>query len=865
MSTSRADDALPIVPESLRQERSLLLAEFSSRQNGRAFLRQHAALMDKMLCQLWKHIETRLQLKNAELSLVAVGGYGRGTLFPGSDLDLLILTPAQLSKAVEDFLHQFLTALWDLQMAVGVSVRSIPECLDQAREDLSIASTLLETRYLCGSYEHYQRLEKTLLATPPWKPAVFFAAKLAEQENRHARCSDTAFHLEPNLKEGPGGLRDIHQLQWLTGTIFGDSSLSCLRQKNLVGPDEYRQLLRAQAFLTRLRIALHEATARHEDRLRLDQQRQLAATLGYVERPGRSPVEQLMQKLYRAFADILRISAIAQENIALQLAAKSKATSRPQKKNPKEIPALQANDPQLLQKILRLFRELAENPQDSTLDALTQRQLYHLRAQVHPRSLEQDPVARTELLTLLAQPEGAYHSLKIMQQCGILGHLIPAFARITGRIQHDLFHVYTVDQHTLFLIRNIGQLHHQEEGRMVVLKQAWEQIDKPELLVLAGLFHDIGKGRGGDHSQIGAQEARRFAKCLHLSQRDTELMVWLVEQHLQMSTVSQRRDLEDPQVIQGFAKSVGDERRLAYLLLLTVADMRATNPELWNDWKGLLLSTLYRATARELQQEDRNRQDIPQIVRERQESVLRSLAKDSQTRAKILWQHLSGAYFLRYNETELLWHTQQILAHKSRKTLVAVRPHQPEGSEILIYGPDRPGLFQQITGALDRQSLNIIDARIDTSEDGRAIDTFLVIDDSHAFARTEQADHALAARLRAIIEGESESKPHFGLRHRDPRHRFFAQRPAEILIDNHALSRYTLLEVRAADQLGLLYRVGEALRSLQLNIHGAKVSTFGERVEDTFFILNERGRQLTETQSKILAQTLDAILNKAQP
>jgi len=283
-----------------------------------------------------------------------------------------------------------------------------------------------------------------------------------------------------------------------------------------------------------------------------------------------------------------------------------------------------------------------------------------------------------------------------MHQCGILGRLIPAFERITGRIQHDLFHVYTVDQHTLFLLRNIGLLHKQEETRMSVLKQAWAQVDKPELLVLAGLFHDIGKGRGGDHSQIGAQEARRFARRLQLSARDTELIIWLVEQHLQMSTVSQRRDLEDPQVIQDFARMVGDERHLAYLLLLTVADMRATNPDLWNDWKGLLLSTLYRATATELQQEDRSRQDLPHIVRDRQANALQCLTQEEQIRARVFWQHLSGAYFSRYSENELLWHIQQILAHKSRKTLVAVRAHQPEGSEILIYGPDRPVCFSKL-------------------------------------------------------------------------------------------------------------------------------------------------------------------------
>ncbi|MHB1804161.1 MAG: ACT domain-containing protein, partial [Acidithiobacillus ferrooxidans] len=443
----------------------------------------------------------------------------------------------------------------------------------------------------------------------------------------------------------------------------------------------------------------------------------------------------------------------------------------------------------------------------------------------------------------------------------LLALILPAFGRITGRIQHDLFHAYTVDQHTLFLLRNLGQIWTGEAPLLPVAEAARRQVEKPELLVLAGLFHDIGKGRGGDHSKIGAQEARRFARRLRLSPCDTDLVVWLVEQHLRMSAVSQRRDLEDPQVIRDFAHLVGDERHLAYLLLLTVADMRATNPELWNDWKGLLLSTLYRATATELQREDRQTRDLPQIISDKQQAVLQKIASTDHSRVHTLWQQLSGPYFLRYTEDELLWHCREILAHKSRKALVAVRPHAPEGSEVLIYGPDRPGLFQQITGALDRQSLNIIDARIDTSEDGRAIDTFLVIDNSHAFAHSAQAHADLAAELRAVLEGEAVRKPRFGLRHCDPRHRFFAHVPAEIRVDNGVLPRYTLLEVRAADHLGLLYQVGETLRALQLNIHGAKVSTFGERVEDTFFILNERGRKLTETQVGALIHALSDILN----
>ncbi|QQD73904.1 [protein-PII] uridylyltransferase [Acidithiobacillus ferrivorans] len=849
----------PVPHAALREGQGLLQAAFSPQQSSSTLLRQHCRLVDNTLCTLWQTPSGTDISTAAQLTLVAVGGYGRGTLFPGSDIDLLILTPSVLTRIQKGFIEGFLTSLWDLQMQVGHSVRSVDECLQEARQDLGIATTLLESRYLAGSHPLLQDMYRALQDNPPWSPPLFFAAKLAEQENRHARCSDTAFHLEPNVKEGPGALRDIHHLQWLAASVFGEGSLRRLRDEDIITGEEYRQLLRAQALLSRLRIALHYATGRHEDRLRLDLQVPLARQLGYTDRPGRSAVEQLMQKLYRAFADILRVSAIAQENIAQQLATRKAMPADTDQHV--ALPTLHRDDPQLLQHVLSLFRSLAEDFRRRTLDAQTQRQLYGLRSAIHPRDLDRDPIARSEFLAILAQPEGAYRSLNMMQQCGILARILPAFGHITGRIQHDLFHVYTVDQHTLFLLRNLSQMWTSEAPQMPIANAARKQVEKPELLVLAGLFHDIGKGRGGDHSKIGAQEARRFARRLQLSSCDTELIVWLVEQHLQMSSVSQRRDLEDPQVISDFAHLVQDERHLAYLLLLTVADMRATNPELWNDWKGLLLSTLYRATASELRREDRQIQDLPQIVADKQRAVLEGIASMDQLRARALWQHLSGPYFLRYSADELLWHCREILAYQGCKTLVAVRPHAPEGSEILLYGLDRPGLFQQITGALDRQSLNIIDARIDTSEDGRALDTFLVIDNSHAFAHSDQAHTDLAAELRAVIEGETASKPRFGLRHRDPRHRFFAHVPAEIRVDNRALPRYTLLEVRAADHLGLLYQVGEALRALQLNIHGAKVSTFGERVEDTFFILNECGHKLTDAQAKALTQTLGNILN----
>lgn len=867
--TPRHSESFHAQRERLRLGREALRQAFLRGVGGSTLLTQHCRLVDGVLREIWRQIPARLQLpQSAGLALVAVGGYGRGELFPDSDIDLLILGTGPAAAPQQAFVEAFLTTLWDLQLQVGHSFRTPAECMEEARGDLGIATTLLEARFLAGARTLARHLHQQIRAKPPWPPALFFSAKIAEQEARHARFSDTAYHLEPHIKDGPGGLRDLHQLQWLAWSGLGDGRLRHLQEAEIITAGEYRQLLQARNFLSRLRIGLHYAAGRREDRLRLDLQPLLAAQLGFHDAADHSAVEQLMQNIYRVFASIARISAIAQENLARHIASATMpaplveggiALRQDSIGFAPDHPAEPA-----LSSILKLFRRLAEDPQQRGLNAATQRELYALRRHLRPQMLRDDPLARSELLAILAKPEGVYRTLSAMHQCGILARLLPAFGRITGQIQHDLFHVYTVDQHTLFLLRQMGCFWASGHSDLPVIEEARLRIDRPELLVIAGIFHDIAKGQGGDHSRLGAREVKRFAHDMGLDRADTRLLAWLVQHHLDMSGVSQRRDLEDPRVIQDFARMVGDERRLSYLLLLTIADMRATNPDLWNDWKGMLLSTLYRGVRSELQRNTIAPKDRRTLLRAKKRDLLAALPAQVQAPAQALWRTLGSDYFMRYGHDELLWHTQSILQHPGRRTLVFARPCQPVGTELLIYGRDVPGLFLRITSALDKQSLSILDARIDTSADGHALDTFIVLDESHAFAHSPDANQDLGEHLRAIIDGEAVSVPRFGLRHHGARHRFFAQNPVVVSVDNAALQRYTLLEVTAADRLGLLYQVGEVLLALNLSIHGAKVSTFGERVEDTFFILDENGKKLAEAQrERLRSALLDALQQKA--
>ncbi|MCE5361297.1 MAG: HD domain-containing protein [Acidithiobacillus sp.] len=801
-------------------------------------MRLYARAIDQYLRVLWRQLGAP-----DGLCLLAVGGYGRGLLFPYSDLDLLLLRAPDCTA--EDFVSRFLTVLWDAGFQVGASLRSVAETLEAARDDLSVSTTLLECRFLIGERAPWRMLQERLRATPPESINAFFAAKVAEQEARHRRFRDTAYHLEPQIKDGPGGLRNVHQLLWLAGRIWQQPDLAALKQVGIFDAKDLRQLRAAENFLTAVRIALHQRSRRSEDRLRLELQEAIANDLGLRARGGRSAAERLMQKLYQAFARIQQLAAVAEEGIAQYLATGTVGDSA------KDLP----ESPIAL---LRLWSQRASSGQE--LAAQTVWAARRKAPEWNP-GLFADPRFRATFLQAIVDPPRAQRVLNALHRAELLGRVLPAFQRISGLIQHDLFHAYTVDQHTLFLVEQLAELWQDEKTPSI--RRAWQEIDQPAYLILAGLFHDIGKGRGGDHSRIGAREWRRFARRLQLPESERNLVGWLVEEHLQMSSTSQRRDLDDPETIRQFAQVVGTRKRLAHLFLLTVADMRATNPELWNSWKASLLFKLYDSVDRFLAF-GTPADDRLTAARQRIAELGAAFSPTEREILERLWRALPAGYFLRYDREELLWQGREIV-QREEDYRVAIRAHPLQGEQIFLFGPDRGGLFQDIAGVLDRHSLSVLDARIDTSDNGLALDTFHVLDNTRAFHRSSRAHAELAAELHAMLNQGVQKAPRFGLRHRDARHRFFAAVPLLLRLDNDALLDDTLLEIHSADQMGLLYLVGSVLASLGFSVVGAKVSTFGERVEDTFFIRNSRGEKLRRRERQLLCQTLEEKLQTLLP
>ncbi|WP_308388476.1 HD domain-containing protein [Acidithiobacillus sp. AMEEHan] len=801
-------------------------------------LRGFAQATDDALRMLWRQLAAP-----AGLALIAVGGYGRGVLFPFSDLDLLLLrTP---DCAAEDFVSQFLTSLWDRGQQVGAALRTVTETLEAARGDLSIATTLLELRFLAGDAGLWQDLRRQLRNNPPWSINAFFAAKVAEQEARHRRFRDTAYHLEPQTKDGPGGLRDVHQLLWFAGRIWQRPELAVFKRVDILDAADLRQLRAAERFIAQVRVAMHLRSGRAEDRLRLELQEAIANDLGFTAKRGRSAAERLMQRLYQSFAEIQALTAIVEEAIAHYLATGQFLDSS---FDAEEHPSA----------LLRHWGQRASVAAD--LPAQMLRAARRQQKDWKPQ-LFSDPAFRAAFLQAIVEPLRASRVLNWLHRTGLLGRILPAFQRISGLIQRDLFHAYTVDQHTLFLVDQLAELWRDTDTR--VLRTAWREIDQPAYLILAGLFHDIGKGRGGDHSRIGAREWRTFARRLQLPESERAVVAWLIEEHLLMSSTSQRRDLDDPEIIRQFALWAGTRKRLAHLFLLTVADMRATNPDLWNDWKASLLYKLYeRADA--FLASGTAADDRREIARQRIEALAGNFSDLQSVELQRLWRALPVGYFLRYDSEELLWQARQILQRKEDYR-VAIRHHRHQGEQIFLFGPDRPGLFQNIAAVLDRHSLAVLDARIDTSDNGLALDTFHVVDETRAFQRSAAAHDELATELRNMLNLGVHSEPHFGLRHRDARHRFFAGIPLQLHLDNDALPDDTLLEVQACDQMGLLYSVGAVIAELGFSVVAAKVSTFGERVEDTFFIRNERGEKLRRRERQLLLTTLEQRLNDKFP
>jgi len=822
--------ALPL-KEQLKTERQAIIAAFQADGKPEKLLADLRKSVDAALTHAWQAFGMP-----HTAALVAVGGYGRGELFPCSDVDVLVLLESAPDAALQAKLEELVQLFWDIGLEMGHSIRTIDECLSESAADITVQTSLLEARLVTGSRKLFQFLRDRCNAA--MDPQAFFQAKTLELRQRHVKYEDTPYSLEPNCKESPGGLRDLQVILWVAKAAGLGDSWRKLAERGLITSTEARQLNQKERAFKDIRIRLHIYANRREDRLVFDVQTPIAETFGFKTTETRRASEYLMQRYYWAAKAVTQLNTILLQNIEAQLF--------PQPGSPQVINE-RFNEVNGLINIVRddtfeatpsamleVFLIIAHYKELKGMTARTLRALWHARFKIDS-AFRRDPVNRSLFLQILQAPQGITHALRGMNQTSILGRYLPNFRRIIGQMQHDLFHVYTVDQHILMVVRNVRRFTMSEHAHEYPFcSQLMANFAQPWLLYIAALFHDIAKGRGGDHSKLGMDDARNFCKQHGLSKEDTELVVFLVEQHLTMSQVAQKQDLSDPDVIRAFANRVKDERHLTGLYLLTVADVRGTSPKVWNAWKGKLLEDLYRMTLRVLGGDSPS---ADHELKNRQDDALKTLrlyglASDAH---ECFWRQLDVAYFLRHDASDIAWQTRA-LCSKIDSDIPVVRCRLApigEGLQVAVYVKDRPDLFARICSYFDRKDFSILDAKIHTTRHGYALDTFLVTEP--AFANSYRDIISLIEHELTQLLQSQEPLPPPSKGRLSRLSRTFPITPTVDLRPDERGQHY-LLSVSANDRNGLLYSIANVLAKYKINLHTAKIMTLGERVEDVFLI-----------------------------
>jgi len=840
---SQTDNPLVLFRNTLTQGTETMAQGFRDAVPVSTLVSLRAKLIDSLLKRAWR----RNMPEDTSAALVAVGGYGRGELHPYSDIDLMILVePSELEQLTEN-IEQLLTFLWDIGLEVGQSVRSVDECVEQAKQDITVTTNIMESRLLAGNQELLDQMREATSPKNIWPSDQFFKGKWEEQKLRYAKFDDTATNLEPNLKEGPGGLRDIQTVGWVAKRYFGCNTMHGLVEHNFLTESEYETLMEGRFLLWKIRFALHLLTGRREDRLLFDYQRALAQEFGFVDQEHSLAVEQFMQRYYRTAIRIERLNerllqlfeeAILLENHPAEILSINK---RFQARNG----FLEVTKDNVFRRypfaLLEIFLLLQLYPELKGVRASTVRLIRSHRHLINDK-FRNDLRAKSLFMEIIRQSNGVTSELRRMNRYGILSTYLPVFSNIVGRMQYDLFHVYTVDEHTLFVVRNLRRfavatrVHEFPLCSDIISRQP-----KPELLYLAGLFHDIAKGREGDHSTMGAKDAWEFCKKHGLSTYDSKLVAWLVRNHLLMSMTAQRQDTSDPEVIYNFAKKMGTIARLDHLYLLTVADTRATDPKKWNSWKESLLKDLYTATLRTMLRGLERPHDINELVQEKQLDASEELQLAGLTTEDInnLWITLSTDYFLYSSVEEIIFHTQLILDdQKQTEPKIKLRSKTERGgSEVVIYSHDHTGLFAIITALLDKLCLNVVDARIETTTNGFSLDSYRVLeDDGSAITEQEREQKIILALKNGLNNPEAVS---LNVTRRVPRQMKHFEIPTKIDFSQDPANQRTILKLITADQPGLLAQVGHAFSSCGVNLKAAKIATIGAEAEDTFFITSE--------------------------
>ncbi|MGR5142860.1 bifunctional uridylyltransferase/uridylyl-removing protein GlnD [Photobacterium sp. DNB23_23_1] len=855
-----------MAPEQLRQE----LEQFTASQKAQFLahtpvtnlVEARSRYTDHLLDRLWQHFGLA---DHPTLSLIAVGGYGRGELHPLSDVDILILSQAPIDDDTGSTVSAFLTLLWDLKLDVGHSVRTIDECITIGLDDLTVATNLQESRWLCGNQDTYQQLEERLNDGNFWPSEQFYQAKLDEQKTRHARYHDTTYNLEPDIKSSPGGLRDIHTLSWVARRHFGATNLLEMSRFGFLTDAEYRELVECQDSLWRIRFALHSELRRYDNRLTFGHQASVAELLGY-QGEGNRGVEMMMKDFYRTLRRVAELNKMLLQLFDQAILNKGTAPDAIALDDDFQLRGhlIEATKPALFQArpetILDMFLHVARNSQIEGIAAPTLRQLRTARRRLN-RFLIEIPAARDKFMELVRQPNCLQKAFRLMHRHGVLSAYLPQWSQIVGQMQFDLFHVYTVDEHTVRLLKNLNKFNDPiNQDRHPICCEVYPRVAKKEILLLAAIFHDIAKGRGGDHSELGGVDAYDFCLQHGLSKPEANLVKWLVNQHLLMSVTAQRRDIYDPEVITEFAKEVRDEERLDHLVCLTVADICATNQELWNSWKRTLLAELYYSTQKALRRGLENPPDIRERIRHNQQMASALLRSEgfAPRDIEVLWQRFKADYFLRHTHKQIAWHAEAILKHEDHSKPLILISQKPTrgGTEVFVYCRDKTKLFAIVVSELDKKNLSVHDAQVMTSKDGFALDTFMVLDPTGkalSESRHQTVRRALINALTHMKSDRKKKRPPYKLQH------FNVKTKVDFLPTKSG--KKTMIELVALDMPGLLARVGSVFARQHISLQAAKITTIGERAEDFFIVTNKDGEQLSEEQQ---VQLRDALIERLE-
>ena len=858
-------DSLTSFRRALQRGTAALESLFHKGLSAAHLVAERARLIDELLGRAWLR---SFPVDTAELALVAVGGYGRSELHPGSDIDIMVLVGSDRVLDTHGArIETFLTGLWDLGLEVGQSVRSVDDCVREARADVTVATNLMEARLLVGSASLYERMKEATGPDHVWPDREFFEAKRAEQERRHERYHETAYNLEPNVKEGPGGLRDIQTIGWVARRHFGTETLHDLVMQGFLTESEYKELIGGQKYLWRVRFALHSIAGRREDRLLFDHQRELATLFGYVDEGGNLAVEQFMQRYYRTIKDLSVLNEILLQHLdeAILLERQQPEPEPLNKRFRVRRGLIEVTNGGVFRKqpfaLLEIFLLIAQREDIKGVRAATIR-LIRVHTHLIDRAFREDLRCRSLFMEILRQPDGVTRVLWRMNAYGVLGAYLPEFGQIVGRMQYDLFHSYTVDQHILFVVNNLRRFtlerfSHEFPHCSVLMRQ----IPKPELLHVAGLYHDIAKGRGGDHSILGAVDAEAFCKRHELGRFDTGMVCWLVENHLLMSVTAQKQDTSDPEVINRFASRVRDQLHLKHLYLLTVADIRGTNPKLWNAWRESLLRELYEETRRALRRGVEDNVDQQERIRETRGQTLSLLTSKGiqDERIAAVWKNFPSEYFRRHSPEEIAWHTRAVLKKAADGKALVLARRESGGTKIFIYRMDSDRLFATTTSILDQLGLTIVDARIITARSGYSLDTYIVLEADGAPIAERQRIRQILERLQRALNTDV-AKPVKSTRRASRRLRNF-HIPTEVWFSEDLANDRTVLEIITADRPGLLSEIGSVFIEQGLRIQNAKIATLGERAEDVFFVTDLLNHPLSVETQEPIRQALSSRLD----